>query len=183
VLLAGPLDVILGAVSTRTGQHRSVPDAVIHPDLRRPTGTTTLFLPPTFEHGYQAFTAWERFFEDAGEPGLPSKLQELCIEVRQITFNPIIPATPFRVRLVGAETQHREIAFVPVRIGNLREIVPHIGGRVRPDQRLAIGEGNDRAQHTLILCMGLTEIEVRHDRFIIGRNAKDFNGTSGPRDA
>jgi hypothetical protein len=124
-----------------------------------------------------------RMRENQDHRRLPRELQELRIEVRQITFNPIVPATPFRVRLVGAETQNREIPFLPILVDNLRKIVPHIGGRVRLDQRLAIREGNDRTQHTLVLCMGLAEIEIWHDRIIIGWNAKYFKGTSGPQGA
>jgi hypothetical protein len=112
---------------------------------------------------------------------LARQLQELRIQFHQVCFKTVVAAAPFRVGLRGGETQDREIPFMAILARNLGKILPYVGGRATRDQLLAVGLRYYGAQHALILCVGLAEIEVRHGTVIIGGNAVNFNGTSGPR--
>jgi len=59
-------------------------------------------------------------------------------------------------------------------------LLPDVGHLVFGYQVLAVIEGNDGAEHSLILSMGLAEVEARHDLDIIGTNTKTCNGTEVP---
>ena len=153
-------------------------------------------------HGYRAFTAespslfLRKKVERNNPRGRPNArnflrradclacdLQELRVQFHQVGVKPVVTPAPLAVGLGSAYAQDGEICGPAAFVADLRKLFAKIRRRTGCDQITAVIDGDYRAQHALILGVGLAEVEVRHDRFIIGRNPKNLNGTSVPHGA
>jgi len=107
--------------------------------------------------------------------------QQLGIQLHEIGFETIVARTPVPIRFQGADAQHREVPR-RVRVFNgRRELVADVLGAGLADQALAVGQRDNGPQHSLVLCVWLEKVEVRHDCNIIGSPAGNLNGTQVPQ--
>jgi hypothetical protein len=118
-----------------------------------------------------------------GSRGLASQGQELGVQFHEVDLEAVVAGAPIGIGLVWADAEDGEIGGRSLPVADAWEPLADIGGRAGGHQVATVFERDDRPQHSLVLRVRLTEIEVWHDGPIIGIGAKNFNGTEVPAGA
>jgi hypothetical protein len=112
--------------------------------------------------------------EKIPETGLTRERQQRFVDLRELGIKAVIAGPPGVAGFLGTETDHCEVCLG--RIGYCGELFTHVGNLLGADYPLAFLDRKHSAQHAMISCVWLAEINIWHD-VILWKSGANENST------